>query len=297
MRRADTVTAPPDIYPSGHEGQSLWILEKRHCRSSGSYNERAKGTVMIDYDPLEGYHDAQGYDLEEEGYDEDCPLTEQWARSLGGPLLDLACGTGTMAIRMAAQGYQVTGVDIIPEMIEWASQKAASQAVSIEWVVADARTFHLQKQFPFIYMLGNAFQHFLTREDQEALLARVREHLHPEGCFLFCTRNPSPRNLFEARYPEPKKYTTPDGRQYVAREHQEYNPITQIQHYTFHDQWLHPEGQQEEKTTRTALRYVFPQEMEALLFYNGFQIHSCWIDVNKELSLCSCVISRLGSKE
>src|SRR5581483_10914519 len=110
---------------------------------------------------------------------------------------------------MAQLGFEVTGVDIVPEMIERASQKAQTQRVSIAWVVADARTFHLQKQFSFIYMLGNAFQHFLTRADLEALLARVREHLLPEGCFLFCTRNPSPRNLFEVRYPEPQKYTTP----------------------------------------------------------------------------------------
>jgi len=34
--------------------------------------------------------------------------------------------------------------------------------------------------------------------------------------------------------------------------------------------------QQDEKTLRTALRYVFPQEMEALLFYNGFQIRTCY---------------------
>jgi 2-polyprenyl-3-methyl-5-hydroxy-6-metoxy-1,4-benzoquinol methylase len=231
---------------------------------------------MIDYDPLEGYRDPQTYDLEDGGYDADYPLTEQLARKLGGPLLDLACGTGTMAIRLAQQGYQVTGVDVVPEMIEWASQKAAMQDISIEWVVADARTFSLQKQFPFMYMLGNAFQHFLTRGDQEALFARVREHLHPEGCFLFGTRNPSPRNLYEARRPEPQHFTRPDGTQYVATEQQEYEPITQIQHYTFRDQWLNPEGQPEEKTTRTALRYVFPQEMEALLFYNGFQIRSCY---------------------
>lgn len=231
---------------------------------------------MFDDDYLEGYRDAQGYDLEDGGYDADYPLTEQLARSHGGPLLDLACGTGTMAIRMAKLGYEVTGVDIIPEMIDWASQKALKQDVSIEWVVADARTFHLQKQFPFIYMLGNAFQHFLTRADLEALLARVREHLHPEGCFLFGTRNPSPRNLLEARYPEPRESTTPDGRRYIASEQQEYDPITQIQHYTFHDQWISPDGESETKTTRTALRYVFPQEMEALLFYNGFQIVSCY---------------------
>ena len=231
---------------------------------------------MLDYDPLEGYRDAQGYDVEDAGYDADYPLTAQLARECGGPLLDLACGTGTMAIRLAAEGYQVTGLDIVPEMIAWAAQKAAQQDVSIEWVVADARAFHLQQQFPFIYMLGNAFQHFLTRADQEALFARVLEHLHPEGCFLFGTRNPSPRNLYEARRTEPQHFTRPDGTQYVATEQQEYDPITQIQYYTFHDRWVNAENQHEEKTTRTALRYVFPQEMEALLYYNGLQIRSCY---------------------
>jgi SAM-dependent methyltransferase len=106
---------------------------------------------MIDHDNLEDFRDAETYDLQDEGYYDDYPLTEQWARSLGGPLLDLACGTGRMALRMAALGYQVTGVDITPEMIARARQKAAQQGVSIEWVVADARTFHLQQQFRFIY--------------------------------------------------------------------------------------------------------------------------------------------------
>jgi SAM-dependent methyltransferase len=229
---------------------------------------------MIDHDNLEEFRDAQTYDLEDEGYEEDYPLTEQWARSLGGPLLDLACGTGRTALHMAELGYQVTGVDIVPEMIARARQKAAERAVSIEWVVADARTFHLQKQFPFIYMLENAFQFFLTREDQEALLARVREHLLPKGCFLFETRNPSPRNLLQVRRPEPQKFTTPDGGQLVVTEQQHYDPMTQIQHYTRYLKFLHPEGQQEEKTHHTALRYVFPQEIEALLYYNGFHILS-----------------------
>jgi 2-polyprenyl-3-methyl-5-hydroxy-6-metoxy-1,4-benzoquinol methylase len=155
---------------------------------------------MIDHDNLEDFGDPQIYDLQDEGYADDNPLTEQWARATGGPLLDLACGTGRMALRMAKLGYQVTGVDITPEMIAWARQKAAKQNLSIEWVVADARTFHLGKQFPFIYMLENVFQFFLTRADQEAMLARVREHLLPQGCLLFETRNPSPR---------PRSSTTP----------------------------------------------------------------------------------------
>jgi SAM-dependent methyltransferase len=232
---------------------------------------------MMEYSEyLEGYRDALAYDVEEGSDDADYPLTEQLARELGGPLLDLACGTGTMAIRLAEQGFQVTGVDIIPEMIAWAQEKALAQGVSIEWVVADARTFQLQKQFPFIYMLGNAFQHFLTRADQEALLAGVREHLRPQGCFLFGTRNPSPHNLFQTRYAEPQQYAMPDGRRYMITEQQEYDPITQIQYYTFHEHWLGPEGLQEKKKYHGALRYVFPQEMEALLYYNGLEIRSCY---------------------
>ena len=125
-------------------------------------------------------------------------------------------------------------------------------------------------------MLENAFQFFLTREDQEAMLARVWEHLLPEGCFLFETRNPSPRNLLEVRHPEPQTYTTPDGGQLVVTEQQHYDPMTQIQHCTSHLAFLYPGGQHVEKTHRTALRYVFPQEMEALLFYNGFQIRSSY---------------------
>lgn len=230
---------------------------------------------MIEYDSLDEFRDPQTYDLVDAGYEADRPLIEQWARSLGGPLLDVACGTGRVAIPLAAQGYQVTGVDIVPEMIAWARQKAAAQAVSVEWVVADARAFQLQQQFRFIYMVENAFQFFWTRADQEALLARVREHLHPQGCFLFETRNPSLRTLCEPRLSEPQRFTMADGRQLTITDDQPtYDPMTQVQHCTSHHQWLHPGGQRVEKTVRVALRYVFPQEIDALLYYNGFQVRA-----------------------
>jgi len=229
---------------------------------------------MIDHDNLEDFRDAEIYDLQDEGYEDDYPLTLQWAQQLGDPLLDLACGTGRMALRMAKLGYQVTGVDITPEMIERARQKAVQEGLSIEWVNADARSFHLGKQFSFIYMLENVFQFFLTREDQEAMLARVREHLRPEGCFLFETRNPNPRNLLQTRYLEPQQYTLPDGGQLVTTEEQYYDPMTQIQHYVRHLTFLHPDGEREERALRVALRYVYPQELEALLHYNGFQVRA-----------------------
>ncbi|MEO8393910.1 MAG: class I SAM-dependent methyltransferase [Chloroflexota bacterium] len=233
---------------------------------------------MIDYDSFEEFRDPETYDVECDAFAEDFPAIEQWSRELGGPLLDLACGTGRMSIHMARLGYQVTGVDLIPEMIAHARKKTAQQALSIEYVVADARDFHLGKQFPCIFMLMNAFQFLLTRADHEAMLACVREHLAPDGCFIFETRNPSPRNLFEVRHPGGEQFMTPDGGQLITTEQQYYDPITQIQHYTGTLKFLHPDGQQEVKTHRVALRYVFPQEMESLLFHNGFQIRTVYGD-------------------
>jgi hypothetical protein len=107
-------------------------------------------------------------------------------------------------------------------------------------------------------------------------LTRVQEHLLPGGCFLFETRNPSPRNLLHVRHPDPQKYALPDGGQLIITEEQSYDPMTQIQHYTTHQTFLHPDGKCEEKSLRTALRYTFPQEIRTLLYYNGFQIRACY---------------------
>src|SRR5689334_24853321 len=98
---------------------------------------------MLENDYLEGYRDPQAYDAEDAGYVADIPLTEQWATSLGEPILDIACGTGTMAIHLALQGYAVIGLDIIPEMIDWSARKAAAQNVSVEWVLADRKSTRL----------------------------------------------------------------------------------------------------------------------------------------------------------
>lgn len=234
--------------------------------------------MVIDYDSFEEFRDPVTYDLECDAFADDKPVIEQWARELGSPLLDLACGTGRMSIHMAQQGYAVTGVDIVPEMIGHARKKAAERGVSIEWLVADARSFELGRQFPFIFMLMNAFQFLPTRTDHEAMLARVQEHLQPGGCFLFETRNPNAQNLLRVMHPNGQQYATPDGGQLLKHETQHYDAMTQIQHYTSTLKFVAADGGERTKTLRVGLRYVYPQEMEALLHYNGFKIRTVYGD-------------------
>lgn len=239
--------------------------------------------MMGDEDSFEEFRDPATYDLVDAGYEDDWPVIQEWARTLGGPLLDLACGTGRVAVRLAAEGHQVTGVDVVPEMIAHAQHKAAARGVAVEWVVADGRAFQLERRFRFIFMVENAFQFFLTRADQEALLARVREHLDPAGRFLFETRHPTLRTLFAVPHPAPRTFTAPDGRRLViSNERPRYDPLTQIQHHTSHYRWHHPDGGEVEEVKRTALRYVFPQEAEALLHANGFQIRERYGGWRKE---------------
>jgi SAM-dependent methyltransferase len=56
----------------------------------------------------------------------------------GMPVLDVACGTGNAAIPAARAGAAVTGLDLVPELLEGARGKAAEAGVEIEWVEGDA---------------------------------------------------------------------------------------------------------------------------------------------------------------
>jgi SAM-dependent methyltransferase len=143
---------------------------------------------LIDHDNLEEYADPVDYDRQDSS-DTGVAFYAALARETGGPVLEIACGTGRVAIPIARQGFAVTGLDVVPGMLERARGKAAG--LPIRWVEGDARDFDLgEERFRLIFLTGNAFQAFLTNADQEALLGRVRAHLHDEGFFAFETRNP-----------------------------------------------------------------------------------------------------------
>ncbi len=219
---------------------------------------------------LEEYQNPAEYDCENGGYGPAGPFYEALARESGGPVLELACGTGRIAIPLARLGFDVTGLDIVPGMIEQARAKSAG--LRIEWVVGDCCDFRLDRRFGLAFMTGHAFQHFLDRSSQEAMLARVREHLAPGGIFAFETRNPRLAEL-HANYDEEPWHTFkgPDGQLVEVSGFQSYDHASQIQTYT-----THRRSGGEVRTTRIQLRYTWPQELEALLHYNGFIIEQMY---------------------
>ena len=139
-------------------------------------------------DPLCGeYDDAALYDAEN-GWGPDDDFYRSLAAETGGPILDLACGTGRLARRLAADGHRVVGLDLAPAMI--ARAQALDPGSLVEWRTGDAMHFELARQFRLILMTAHAFQHLVGAQAQAALFAAVARHLTADGIFAFETRNP-----------------------------------------------------------------------------------------------------------
>ena len=111
------------------------------------------------------------------------------AREAGRGVLDLGCGTGRLACRIAAEGCEVVGVEPAAGMIGVARARPGAEAVT--WVRSDGQGLNLTQRFDLIYMTGHAFQALLSDAAALALLAAAARHLAPGGRFAFETRNPA----------------------------------------------------------------------------------------------------------
>jgi ubiquinone/menaquinone biosynthesis C-methylase UbiE len=102
------------------------------------------------------------------------------ARAGGGSILELACGTGRVALRLAEAGFDVVGLDHSPFMLEIAERKSVGFS-NIRWVQGDMRTFNLDQTFALIIIPGHAFQNLNTTEEQVSCLRSIHRHLSSGG--------------------------------------------------------------------------------------------------------------------
>ncbi len=133
------------------------------------------------------YDDAALYDAEN-GWGPDDDFYRGLAAGTGGPILDLACGTGRLARALAADGHRVVGLDLAPAMI--ARARALDPDGRVDWHEGDAAGFALGQRFRLIIMTAHAFQHLIGEPAQSALFDCVARHLAADGLFAFETRNP-----------------------------------------------------------------------------------------------------------
>jgi len=100
-------------------------------------------------------------------------------------ILDLACGEGTFALEMAKKGLQVTGVDLSPQMLGFARERAEKENVDVEFTLQDIRTLPFRGRFDLVTCWYDSLNYLLELGDLEKTFAGVGRALKKTGLFIF----------------------------------------------------------------------------------------------------------------
>ena len=232
------------------------------------------------------YEDAIYYDHAYKRRRSDTQFYGELAAEHGTPVLELGVGTGRVALSILRRGLDVVGVDPSAPMLERAREKADRLPQSsgrLELIRGDLRSVRIPQTFDRIISPFNVWMHLYTREDFERACQTVKRHLSPDGIFIFDVLNPdpaalarNPRKVYRGRsFKHPK---TGDTHDYA--ESFRYGAIDQVQQIFMFSQ---PQGKPEQAVTmEVAHRQYFPQEMDALLHYNGFEVLEKWGSFERE---------------
>jgi SAM-dependent methyltransferase len=222
------------------------------------------------------YRDARYYAASYADREHDVRYYVALAAAHGGPVLEYGCGNGRITLPIARAGVRVIGVDRSPSMLADLRARLAAEPRLVRQRTrvraGDMRALALGARFPLVLCTFNTFLHLYARRDVERFLARVRGHLARGGRFVFDASVPDPDEL---RCDPRRAYRTPPFRHASAGcvvrygERFDYDALCQVLlvHMEFE-----PKNGGRAWSTPLAHRQFFPQELEALLHYNGFAV-------------------------
>ncbi len=235
---------------------------------------------------------AEIYELTHGDKNDDLPLYLEYAQKCGSPIFEVGCGTGRVTIALARAGQQVFGIDLSPEMLKIAQQKISKEPQEvqerIELTQMDMSDIDVPgRKFPLFLMPYGEFAHVLEREQQQATLKRIFQHLKPGGRLIIGMSNWDAREtrisfrgtqIARLGHSMPLQY---EGVFYDEKHQQKivrymargYDPSVQTAIHVYVHEILDKEGKLiAKKTNILPIRYVFRYEMELLLEKAGFTI-------------------------
>jgi SAM-dependent methyltransferase len=141
------------------------------------------------------------HDVECGAYAGDLELWRELADSADGPILDLGCGTGRVALDLAARGHPVHGLDLDPELVASFRARAESAGLSVTTTAGDARGFALDDKFALILAPMQLLQIFDGATERIACLGSARRHLQSGGTVAVAIVDGMPPELIEEAPP------------------------------------------------------------------------------------------------
>ncbi len=121
-------------------------------------------------------------------YDDWIKLIEEKSQAhglKGNKVLDLACGTGELSIRLASLGFDVTGVDLSEDMLTVAQAKALEQGVNIDFLQQDMTELELMDTYDIVGIFCDSLNYLHSEEEVQKTFQNIRHYLKKGGLFIF----------------------------------------------------------------------------------------------------------------
>jgi SAM-dependent methyltransferase len=134
--------------------------------------------------------EAVWHDVECASYTADVELWRDLADAAGGPILDIGCGTGRVALDLAERGHDVTGADSDPALIRALGERARDRGLRVHAEVADARALALGVRFALAIAPMQVVQLLGGAGGRARMLASLRLHLRPGGVAAIAIADP-----------------------------------------------------------------------------------------------------------
>ena len=183
-----------------------------------------------------------------------------------GPALELAVGTGRIALPLVERGIHVDGIDISSDMVAQLRAKPGGEAMSV--TIGDFADVPVPGKYRLVFVVANTLFNLLTQDDQVRCFENVAAHLTDDG--LFVVEAGSPDFLYRLRdhqYVDAEQIEVDEVRLDVAR----HDPVTQVleeSHVT-----LTRDGV---RLNPIVTRYAWPSELDLMARIAGLRLKERW---------------------
>jgi SAM-dependent methyltransferase len=213
------------------------------------------------------YDDPSDRMFQPEAIDPAVNLLAELAR--GGKALELAIGTGRIALPLSQRGVPVHGIELSRAMAARLRGKPGGDAIAV--TIGDMATTRVDATFTLAYLVFNTINNLTSQEAQVACFRNVAEHLAPGGCFVIETGVPPLRQLPPGQ--DILGYrSSPSGIVSYSYDHA-------TQRYSGHYADF-TSGKAEYRTI--PFRYAWPSELDLMARLAGLRLRDRWAGWNRE---------------
>ena len=137
------------------------------------------------YSEFANVYDIMQYDVDYDFWHEQILKRIDAFRPETKKILEMACGTGTMAISLSKSGFITEGLDLSEDMLTIASSKASMEKQKIKFYNQNMIDFETRKQYDVVLCLCDGMNYLNDEEQFQSAVNQVKKHLLPGGLFIF----------------------------------------------------------------------------------------------------------------